>query len=36
VRTLAEISQLARSNGLSAPSVRRMPANNVMLRFELA
>lgn len=33
VRTLDELEALAASAGLAAPSVRRMPTDNVLLRF---
>ena len=33
VRTLDELSELAQHAGLSAPFLRRMPTNNVLLRF---
>lgn len=36
VRTLEELGELAQRCGLRPPTVRRMPTNNVMLRFERA
>ena len=36
VRTLAELRTLAQQAGLTEPMVRRMPTNNVLLRFRRA
>lgn len=36
IRTLQQLQQLAARSGLAEPTVRRMPTNNVLLRFERA